>query len=119
MRIPTGVPAVLLALATFAIASGDSIVSRQDTDYKVGYTPLKTNWTDQVGLEPWPEYPRPRMQRPYWKNLNGVWRYRNTTNGTLDSPPFGEKLEAPVLVPFCLESALSGRNLTAYDLKHG
>ncbi|KAI4613533.1 uncharacterized protein J4E87_009834 [Alternaria ethzedia] len=32
----------------------------------------------------------------------------NTTNGSDASPPFGQTLENPVLVPFCLESALSG-----------
>jgi hypothetical protein len=48
------------------------------------------------------------LQRTLWKNLNGVWRYRNAAAGDLASPPFGQRLEAPVLVPYCLESALSG-----------
>lgn len=69
---------------------------------------MKTNWTDKVGTSPWPEYPRPRLQRSDWKNLNGVWRYRDAKNASQDVPPFGERLEQPVLVPFCLESALSG-----------
>jgi hypothetical protein len=108
MRVSLGIIASFLAFTTFA-ASDSTILSRQsnDTEYKVGYTPLKTEWTDTVGTNPWPEYPRPRLQRSDWKNLNGVWRYRNaTTNNT--SPPVGETLEKPVLVPFCLESALSG-----------
>src|ERR1700712_1326341 len=99
-----------LVLAVLA-ASESTIEARHsnDTDYQVGKTPLKTNWTDTIGTDPWPEYPRPRLQRSNWKNLNGVWRYRNnTSNETLASPPFGERLESPVLVPFCLESALSG-----------
>jgi hypothetical protein len=56
------------------------------------------------------EYPRPQMERSDWLNLNGVWRYRNVTGTTRepDTPPFGAELENPVLVPFCLESALSG-----------
>jgi hypothetical protein len=101
----------LLALITLA-ASYRTVGLRQsddDTDYKIGETPLKTNWTDTVGTNPWPEYPRPLLQRSEWKNLNGVWRYRNATDGSLQSPPFGQKLENPVLVPFCLESALSGK----------
>jgi hypothetical protein len=98
-------------LAWSAIAVTDSTISprfNNDTEYKIGFTPLKTEWTETVGTNPWPEYPRPRLQRPDWKNLNGLWRYRNTTNGSDILPPFGQKLEKPVLVPFCLESALSG-----------
>jgi hypothetical protein len=110
MRVSLGAITSFLAFATFA-ASDSAILSRQsnDTDYKVGYTPLKTEWTDTVGTNPWPEYPRPRLQRSDWKNLNGVWRYRNTTSGT--SAPVGETLENSVLVPFCLESALSGKHM--------
>ncbi|CAE7180150.1 hypothetical protein PTNB73_03703 [Pyrenophora teres f. teres] len=106
MRLSIGVISSFLALTAFA----SKILPRQsnNTDYKVGFTPLKTEWTDTVGTNPWPEYPRPRLQRPDWKNLNGVWRYSNTTNGSDASPPFGQQLQSPVLVPFCLESALSG-----------
>jgi hypothetical protein len=110
MRISLEIVTSFLAFLTFA-ASDKTILSRQSnhTDYKVGDTPLKTQWTDTVGTNPWPEYPRPRLQRSDWTNLNGVWRYRNeTTNGSIANPPFGQALEEPVLVPFCLESALSG-----------
>ncbi|KAL6707305.1 hypothetical protein ACN47E_004293 [Coniothyrium glycines] len=110
MLFPLSFAVLLLAPAT-VLAIGSIIDSRQalsDTDYKVGETPLKTRWTDTVGTNPWPEYPRPLLQRPNWHNLNGVWRYQNATNGSLEAPPFGQRLENPVLVPFCLESALSG-----------
>ncbi|KAB2103771.1 hypothetical protein AG0111_0g7956 [Alternaria gaisen] len=109
MQLSFGIVASFLALASTA-HTDKKIYSRQSngTEYKVGYTPLKTDWTDTVGTNPWPEYPRPRLQRPDWRNLNGVWGYRNTTNGSDASPPFGQTLENPVLVPFCLESALSG-----------
>ncbi|KAH4187142.1 hypothetical protein HBH42_163540 [Parastagonospora nodorum] len=102
----TGFTAAWLASNTLAA----SIAPRQNnnTDYKIGNITLDTPWTDKVGTNPWPEYPRPRLQRTLWKNLNGVWRYQNAKAGDLDSPPFGQRLEAPVLVPFCLESALSG-----------
>ncbi|EUC44022.1 glycoside hydrolase family 2 protein [Bipolaris oryzae ATCC 44560] len=109
MRLSIGIIASLLTWTT--IASGNNkVVPRQNnnTDYQIGFTPLKTEWTDTVGTSPWPEYPRPRLQRPDWKNLNGVWRYQNTQNGSDASPPFGQRLEKAVLVPFCLESALSG-----------
>ncbi|USP78982.1 glycoside hydrolase family 2 protein [Curvularia clavata] len=109
MRLSIGFVASLLTL-TISASSDSKLFSRQNnnTDYKLGFTPLKTQWTDTVGTNPWPEYPRPRLQRSEWKNLNGVWRYQNTTNGSDASPPFGQRLQDPVLVPFCLESALSG-----------
>jgi hypothetical protein len=102
----SGLAAVWLASGSFAA----TITSRQsdNTDYKIGNVTLSTPWTDKVGTNPWPEYPRPRLQRSLWKNLNGVWRYRNAEKNDLDSPPFGQRLKDPVLVPFCLESALSG-----------
>jgi hypothetical protein len=104
MRLPFGIVASFVLFTGFAV----SVRANDDTDYRVGETPLKTNWTDTVGTNPWPEHPRPRLQRSDWKNLNGVWRYRNTTKADVETPPFGERLEDPVLVPFCLESALSG-----------
>lgn len=78
--------------------------------------PLDTPWTKTVGTNPWPEYPRPQLARSHpdqWKNLNGVWQYRNSSKEEYDglgSASVGGELEGaqPVLVPFCLESALSG-----------
>jgi hypothetical protein len=107
MRLPFGIVASFVLFTGF-VFSASADVKNSDTDYWLGKTPLKTNWTDTVGTNPWPEHPRPRLQRSDWKNLNGVWRYRNTTKADLETPPFGERLEDPVLVPFCLESALSG-----------
>ncbi|KAF2439624.1 glycoside hydrolase family 2 protein [Karstenula rhodostoma CBS 690.94] len=80
------------------------------SEYVLKQGPLDTPWTEKVGTNPWPEYPRPQMARSEWKNLNGVWQYRNATAGDkeLDNPPFRQELENAVLVPFCLESALSG-----------
>lgn len=106
MHILQGIAAACLAAGTFAA----SITPRQNSgsDYKIGNLTLDTPWTSKVGTNPWPEHPRPRLQRDRWKNLNGVWRYRNASDGELNSPPFGQTLENPVLVPFCLESALSG-----------
>ncbi|KAJ5236507.1 Glycoside hydrolase family 2 N-terminal [Penicillium chrysogenum] len=71
--------------------------------------PLTTPWTDKVGTNPWPEYPRPLLQRPEWKNLNGVWKYQNAENlDAVQQPPFGQELAQDVLIPSCLESGLSG-----------
>jgi hypothetical protein len=106
MRLLLGITVAWLVSSAFAT----TLVPRQndDGDYKVVNGTLQTPWTLGVGTNPWPEYPRPRLQRSEWRNLNGVWRYRNGTEGDISNPPFGQHLEQAVLVPFCLESALSG-----------
>src|SRR5690242_681515 len=53
-----------------------------------------------------PEYPRPQMQREQWMNLNGLWQYQ-PGNGAGDAFPAGN-LSGTILVPFPVESALSG-----------
>ncbi len=44
--------------------------------------------------------------RSEWLNLNGVWEFAGAPN--LDSPPIGRTLSEGVLVPYPIESALSG-----------
>jgi hypothetical protein len=67
--------------------------------------PLKTRWTKDVTAEKaWPEYPRPQMVRKDWTNLNGLWQYAIRPEG--ESKP--TKWEGEILVPFPIESALSG-----------
>jgi hypothetical protein len=50
-----------------------------------------------------PEYPRPSLQRSEWMNLNGLWDYAITN--TLSEP---SAMQGRILVPFPLESSLSG-----------
>jgi len=52
-----------------------------------------------------PEYPRPQFARVKWLNLNGIWQYQPGAAG--DALPKG-KLSKTILVPFPVESALSG-----------
>ena len=66
---------------------------------------IKTRWAEEVAPENvLSEYPRPMMVRPEWKNLNGLWQYAITAKG--EKAP--KKYEGDILVPFCIESALSG-----------
>lgn len=53
-----------------------------------------------------PEYPRPQMVREKWHNLNGIWQYQPAASFT-EALPTGN-LEHEILVPFPIESALSG-----------
>jgi hypothetical protein len=69
--------------------------------------PLATPWTSLVSpSNALPEYPRPQMVRSAWQNLNGEWQFANATAG--QTPPFGQNLPESVLVPFPIESAISG-----------
>src|SRR5262245_30552484 len=66
---------------------------------------LVTRWAAEVTPDNvLPEYPRPQMVREQWLNLNGLWEYAVTSLFGNQTPDFSEK----ILVPFPVESALSG-----------
>ena len=66
---------------------------------------MSTRWTAQVSqTEPWPDYPRPQMVRAQWLNLNGPWDYAVVPGDQMGPGAYTGK----ILVPFALESALSG-----------
>jgi len=70
-----------------------------------GKAPLMTRWAAEVGpTNALPEYPRPQLVRVDWLNLNGLWDYAITPDSADKPPPFAGK----ILVPFPVESALSG-----------
>ena len=52
----------------------------------------------------WPEYPRPQLVRSQWVNLNGLWDYAVAPD-QINQPT---RWEGQILVPFPLESSLSG-----------
>ncbi len=72
--------------------------------YKPAGEQIKTSWGEKIDANNvLPEYPRPQMQREKWKNLNGLWNYAIT--------PANEdykKADGKILVPFAVESSLSG-----------
>ena len=69
--------------------------------------PVMTRWADQVDpANPLPEYPRPQMVRDDWMNLNGIWEFQAGSEG--DLVPSGQTLLRDILVPFPVESAISG-----------
>ena len=76
-------------------------------EWKPAKGPLMTRWAKDVSPEKaWPEYPRPQMVRKEWKNLNGLWQYADAKEG--EEAPCGKDLDGRILVPYPIESALSG-----------
>lgn len=86
---------------------------------------IRTVWADSIDpSSPHPEYPRPQMVRPRWKSLNGIWDYTVTAGQESAVPewssatpdisgaagPEGALINpsGSILVPFCIESSLSG-----------
>jgi beta-galactosidase/beta-glucuronidase len=66
---------------------------------------MQTRWAKDVNPgNVLPEYPRPQMMRNNWQNLNGLWQYA-VTDWDADQP---KKFDGEILVPFPIESALSG-----------
>lgn len=96
----------------FAILFGIIIIGAGSYAYsaeawKPADGPLKTRWTKDVSPDnALPEYPRPQMVRKEWQNLNGLWQFQAAQAD--EEPPFGKDLKEQILVPYPVESALSG-----------
>jgi len=66
---------------------------------------MVTPWTKKVTPKnAWSEYPRPQLERKNWDNLNGLWDYAITGKDAAQPVQWQGK----ILVPFCIESTLSG-----------
>lgn len=88
----------LIALAALAPTT-------MNAEWKPAEGPLMSRWADQVDPNHvLPEYPRPQMRRSEWMNLNGLWEYAITPKAVQTL----QEYEGHILVPFAVESALSG-----------
>ena len=87
--------AILVSLLSAAASHG----------WEAAKGPLMTRWSREVSPEnALPDYPRPQMTREKWTNLNGLWQY--AIRPAADTTP--TKWDGEILVPFPIESALSG-----------
>ena len=96
----------LICLVTGIAANGLCAGPDAGLTWMLGKGLLLTRWAQEVSpTNVLPEYPRPHMVRDVWQNLNGLWDYA-ITGKTDDHRP--ETWSGKILVPFCIESALSG-----------
>jgi len=97
----------LLRVTLLAIAAATSAASVSAGPWKPADGPLMTRWAKDVSPDNvLAEYPRPQMVRKDWKNLNGLWQFAAAQEN--QDPPFAKELGEQILVPFPVESALSG-----------
>ncbi|MFT3995475.1 MAG: glycoside hydrolase family 2 TIM barrel-domain containing protein [Dysgonomonas sp.] len=89
-----------LLLLAFVL-SGTSLFAQ----WKPAGDKIKTKWAETIDPNNvLPEYPRPIMERSDWTNLNGLWEYSILPVGEKEPQSFDGK----ILVPFAVESSLSG-----------
>jgi beta-galactosidase/beta-glucuronidase len=78
----------------------------RSADWAPAAGPLLTRWAKDVSpTHVHPEYPRPQLVRSQWQSLNGLWDLA-IVDGRQAAPP--ENFSKQILVPFPVESALSG-----------
>lgn len=75
-------------------------------EWKMAKVSIQTPFAAKVSpTNALPEYPRPQMVRADWQNLNGLWNFTYLPSYDEDIPATGL---GEILVPYCVESALSG-----------
>ena len=92
-------------LFLFSVAS-ILVLSSHAQSWKPASTKILTAWAEKVDpAAPLPEYPRPQLVRAGWTNLNGLWQYAILPKAQTTIPT---SYSGNILVPFAVESALSG-----------
>lgn len=96
---------VAIFVGLLPLGAGSVCRAEEPVSWQPAAAPLMTRWAAQVSpTNALPEYPRPQLVRPDWLNLNGLWDYAITPSSMVKPPAF----EGRILVPFPVESALSG-----------
>lgn len=95
----------LLSVAVLLLL-GYSSLHAQEKKWTLNKDRIVTPWAEKVNPKaPLPDYPRPQLVRSQnWKNLNGLWSYAITPKDQKDPVNY----QGSILVPFAVESALSG-----------
>jgi len=92
--------AIILTVSTSSVAP-----FQVEAQWTARDAPVMTRWAEDVSPDSvHPEYPRPQMVRTEWQNLNGLWEYAITPRNSARPAEW----HSGILVPFPVESALSG-----------
>lgn len=92
---------LLLALSLGLISTAQA----QQQEWKIAGNKITSPWSEKVDpAAVLPEYPRPQLVRGNWKNLNGLWQYAVREKNAATPTSWDGK----ILVPFAIESGLSG-----------
>ncbi|MGN7886058.1 glycoside hydrolase family 2 protein [Dyadobacter endophyticus] len=102
---------VVLSLGVLLGSLYGRAYAQQTAEFKSGWKYVQgkivTPWAEKVVAQnPHPDYPRPQMIRQNWQNMNGLWDYAIVPKGAVDAKPAA--FDGKILVPFAVESALSG-----------
>jgi hypothetical protein len=71
---------------------------------------MGTSWDSQIDTaDPLSDYPRPQLTRPDWESLDGTWQFAGYSSAAaIASPPTAPSPTGQILVPYPMESPLSG-----------
>ncbi|GAB3492986.1 glycoside hydrolase family 2 TIM barrel-domain containing protein [Spirosoma knui] len=93
-----------LLLTVFLI---NYLAQAQSTSWQPVQGKIMSPWADKVDpANVLPDYPRPQLVRGNWLNMNGLWDYALLPKAASDNAP--ATFNGKILVPYAVESALSG-----------
>ncbi len=99
MKNPLSLIMILLLFISVSCTLNNNTLQWKPAD-----NPIMTKWASDVDPHnPWLQYPRPDLVRTGWVSLNGLWDYTITQKDTIP-----ENWDGKILVPYPVESALSG-----------
>ena len=97
----------VLIYLTALFASAQFLYAQESSEWKYKEGKIVSPWAEKVSAaNPHPEYPRPQLVRKNWQNINGLWNYSIVPQSAGETKP--ATFEGKILVPFAVESALSG-----------
>jgi beta-galactosidase/beta-glucuronidase len=98
---------ILLLIGVVLGFFNNGTFAQKPAEWKYVEGKITTPWTEKVNSSnPHPEYPRPQMVRKNWMNINGLWDYAILPKSETDAKPTA--FNGKILVPYAVESALSG-----------
>ncbi|MFX1707392.1 glycoside hydrolase family 2 TIM barrel-domain containing protein [Chitinophaga sp. CC14] len=99
---------IFISIGFLALISFNCYAQYKKNDrvnYQMSPLHMQSRWAAKVSPDnALKEYPRPQLQRKNWENLNGLWEY-SITDSSETAP---SNFEGVILVPYPIESALSG-----------